>query len=166
MKYYAIVNDVQLGPLDGPELIRLGLCGSTPVWAEGMPDWVPAAQVPELAALLTGAVQQPAHVPPTPQSAPQPQYAPGSPAAMPPCPPSYLAWAIIVTILCCVPFGIVAIVKSAAVNSAYQNGDYDSALRNSKQAQTWILVSVVTGLVASVLLGVMQFFAGVGLAGL
>ncbi|MEM9680949.1 MAG: CD225/dispanin family protein [Bacteroidota bacterium] len=60
----------------------------------------------------------------------------------PPRPQSYLALAIISTILCCLPAGIVSIVYATQVNSAYEDGNYDKALSASKNAKTWGLVSV------------------------
>lgn len=60
----------------------------------------------------------------------------------PPRPSSYLALAIISTILCCLPTGIVSIVYATKVNSAYEDGNYDEAIRASKNAKTWGLVSI------------------------
>jgi len=57
-------------------------------------------------------------------------------------PANYLALAIISTILCCLPAGIVSIVYSTQVNSAYDEGDYDKANRASKNAKTWGIVSI------------------------
>lgn len=48
-----------------------------------------------------------------------------------PKPPNYLALAIITTILCCLPLGIVSIVFSTQVNSKYAIGDYDGAMKAS-----------------------------------
>lgn len=44
--------------------------------------------------------------------------------SVPPCPPTYLALSIIVTALCCLPFGIVGIVKSSSVSREYAIGNY------------------------------------------
>ena len=41
--------------------------------------------------------------------------------------PNYLVQAILVTIFCCLPFGIVAIVFAAQVNSALAAGNYEAA---------------------------------------
>jgi Interferon-induced transmembrane protein len=60
----------------------------------------------------------------------------------PPRPSSYLALAIVSTILCCLPLGIVSIIYATKVNSAYEDGNYDQALSASKNAKTWGLVSV------------------------
>lgn len=58
-------------------------------------------------------------------------------------PNSYLALAIISTIICCIPAGIVSIVYATQVNSAYEDGNYAKALSASKNAKTWGIVSIV-----------------------
>ena len=73
----------------------------------------------------------------------------------PPRPDSYLALAIISTIICCLPLGIVSIVYATKVNSLYADGNYDEAIRASKNAKTWGLVSVgvaVVGLLIYILI--------------
>lgn len=47
--------------------------------------------------------------------------------SVPPCPPTYLALSIIVTVLCCLPFGIVGIIKSSNVSKEYAAGNYAEA---------------------------------------
>ena len=74
-------------------------------------------------------------------------------------PPNYLAVAIITTILCCLPAGIVSIVYSTKVNSAYDSGDYAGAERASKNAKTWAIVSAVAAVVVFII-----YFAIFGLA--
>lgn len=60
-------------------------------------------------------------------------------------PDSYLALAIISTILCCLPIGIVSIVYATKVNSLYADGNYEEANKASKNAKTWGLVSIGIG---------------------
>jgi hypothetical protein len=60
--------------------------------------------------------------------------------------PNYLDQAILVTIFCCLPFGIPAIVFAAQVNKKLAIGDYDGALKNSKKAKTWCWISCWVGL--------------------
>nr|MBD5377304.1 DUF4339 domain-containing protein [Bacteroides sp.] len=162
MKYYVILNDVRLGPLDLAEARRLPLTPDTPVWAEGMADWAPASQVGDFADMFAGRPFG-GNTPPSfgsqtqgspfanPQTAFSPGYAPGmsNSGAMPPRPDNYLAWSIIVTLLCCLPLGIVAIIKSAAVNPAYDRGAYEEAYRASTSAKNWIITSAVIGVVVS-----------------
>ena len=66
--------------------------------------------------------------------------------------PNYLAQAILVTIFCCIPFGIVAIAYAAQVNGKLETGDYAGALRTSNSAKTWCWVSLWVGL-GTILLG-------------
>lgn len=63
------------------------------------------------------------------------------------CPETHLAKAIIVTILCCWPFGIPAIVNAAAVSNAFAAGNYDLALQKSKDADKWSNVSIICAVV-------------------
>ncbi len=65
---------------------------------------------------------------------------------MPSCPPTYLALSIIVTVLCCLPFGIVGIIKSSSVSKEYALGHYAEAQGASKQAKTWSIVGICCGL--------------------
>ncbi|MDE5924867.1 MAG: CD225/dispanin family protein, partial [Muribaculaceae bacterium] len=60
-------------------------------------------------------------------------------------PPTYLAWSIVVTLLCCIPAGIVAIIYSSQVSSKFYADDLAGARRASERAQIWIIVSFVTG---------------------
>ena len=61
--------------------------------------------------------------------------------------PNHLVWAILVTIFCCLPFGIVAIVYAAQVNGMLNAGDYEGARRASNSAKTWAIVSMALGLI-------------------
>ncbi len=67
------------------------------------------------------------------------------PSAVPPCPPTYLALSIIVTLVCCLPFGIVGIINSNNVSKEYASGNYAGAQEASKQAKTWSIVGICCG---------------------
>lgn len=64
-------------------------------------------------------------------------------------PPSYLAWAIISTLCCCMPFGIVAIIYASKVNSLWLRGDAYGAQKASQRAQLWTILAIVLGLIAN-----------------
>lgn len=66
-----------------------------------------------------------------------------------PCPPTYLVWAILSTICCCLPFGIVAIIKANEVSSCYARGQYDDALIASADAKKWCVIALICGLIWS-----------------
>ena len=75
-----------------------------------------------------------------------------------PKPPNYLALAIISTIICCLPLGVVSIIFSTQVNSKYVAGDYEGALKASKNAKLfWILAAVVGVVVAIIYFSVVGF---------
>ncbi|HLV39616.1 CD225/dispanin family protein [Xanthomarina sp.] len=61
-------------------------------------------------------------------------------------PNSYLALAIISTILCCLPFGIVSIIYATKVNALYEDGHYEKATSASKNAKTWGIISIAIAL--------------------
>ncbi len=86
--------------------------------------------------------------------APPPAYPPqyGYGAAAPgPMPDNYLVWAILTTIFCCVPLGIVSIVYSTQVSSKYYAGDYVGAAASSENAKKWAIWSAVASVALTVL---------------
>ncbi len=60
--------------------------------------------------------------------------------------PNYLAHSILVTLFCCVPFGIVSIVYAAQVNGKLVTGDYAGAVDVSNKARKWCWASFAVGL--------------------
>ena len=86
---------------------------------------------------------------PEPQPQPQPQQQPVN--QMIPRPKSYLALAILTTIFCCLPFGIVSIVYAAKVDNAWNAGLYADAEEASNKARKWALAGIITSLVAWVI---------------
>lgn len=71
-------------------------------------------------------------------------------------PNNYLVWAILTTILCCLPLGVVSIVFSSQVNSKWAMGDAQGALKASNNARNFAIASAVAALVIGV---VWLFFA-------
>ena len=70
---------------------------------------------------------------------------------MPQKPDNYLVWAILSTLLCCLPFGIVAIVKSSKVDTLWYAGNHAEAIQASNDAKKWSIISAVVGLVGGLL---------------
>jgi len=60
--------------------------------------------------------------------------------------PNYLTQSILVTLFCCVPFGIVAIVNASRVNTRAMAGDVEGARDASENAYKWVIISLVCGL--------------------
>lgn len=81
-----------------------------------------------------------------PQSQPQPAPAAAPNAAPQPTqeikPDSFLAWAIVSTLLCCLPAGIVAIVYASQVDSYWFANNHEASRRAARLARTWTWVSV------------------------
>lgn len=64
----------------------------------------------------------------------KPQYAPEN----------YLIWAILSTLFCCWPVGIVSIVHATKVESKFNQGDYNGALDASQKAKKWAIISAIS----------------------
>lgn len=118
-------------------------------WAErlGVPfDAETAANTPKPDEIAEGSIP-----PPVPgQHAPVPEMPPMLPEREP-MPPTYMVWAILATLCCCLPAGVVAIVFSSQVSSKYYMRDYEGARRSSRNAEIWIIVSIVAGIIFNAL---------------
>jgi hypothetical protein len=66
-------------------------------------------------------------------------------------PKNWLVEAILVTIFCCLPFGIVGIVFASQVNSKYSSGDYSGALQASREAGKWTKIGFWLGIAGAVI---------------
>ncbi|MCL2683377.1 MAG: CD225/dispanin family protein [Bacteroidales bacterium] len=67
-----------------------------------------------------------------------------------PMPPTYLWQSVVVTVFCCLPLGIVAIVFAAQVSSRWHGHDYDGAMHSSKVARNIAFFSFVIGLIVHI----------------
>jgi hypothetical protein len=115
---------------------------------EGGTDWRPLVTFTEFAELF------PAEVPPPPGARP-PMTGASAPATSswtPPAPqpgiPTYLPHAILVTLCCCLPFGIPAIYYSAQVTRKLDAGDVEGAREASRKARMWFWIAFGLGAVA------------------
>lgn len=156
MDYHIARNNQQLGVFPETE-IRAGLAAGTfnasdLVWCEGMSAWKSAAEVFGEA----GKVPPPVAAPVAPAQVPPP-------AARPPKPNNYLVWAILATVLCCIPFGIVSIVYASQVDSKYVTADYAGAEESARLAKVWFWVAAIAG--GLPLVGAAVFFGGSMLLG-
>ncbi len=75
---------------------------------------------------------------------------------------SHLVPAILLTIFCCLPFGIVAIVYAARVQAFLVSGQNAMAQEASKNAMMWCLVSFGSW-VAIIIIYILLFFVIAGL---
>ncbi len=86
-------------------------------------------------------------------SQPPPGYPPQQPAGQ--APNNYLVWSILATLFCCIPFGIVAIVKSTQVSGLWQSGQYAEAQAAADSAKKWVMWSVVAWVVSIIIYGIL-----------
>ena len=150
MDYYIIRDNRRQGPFSMEQLKEAGLARDTKVWREGLAGWTDAADVPELADLA---------LPP----APPPLGETGRGAnetERPPMPKTWLAESIVVTLLCCIVFGIIAIIYSTQVESNYLMGNSELAEYKSRQARNMVLWGIGTGIgLCMIYIGFMVFTA-------
>ncbi len=78
-------------------------------------------------------------------------------------PKNWLVESILVTILCCLPFGIAGIVFASQVNTKYAAGDYNGALQASKDAGKWTKIGFWVG-VGWIILSVIWVVFVIGVA--
>lgn len=110
-------------------------------WTTGMTNWLPLSQL-----FPAGAAMPPPPAPSVPMAAPAYSH-----TAQPvgPKPSSGLVGAILVTLFCCLPLGIVAIVFAAQVDSKYSVGDYEGAQKSASRAKTFMWWGFGIGLAGS-----------------
>ncbi|MCK4345982.1 MAG: CD225/dispanin family protein [Bacteroidales bacterium] len=71
-------------------------------------------------------------------------------------PKTWLVESILVTLFCCLPFGIAGIVNAAKVESRFYAGDYEGANRASEQAGKWTKIGFWIGLAVIVIYGIVM----------
>ena len=152
MEWYYAKHGERKGPVTIATLRSMMVTGEVAqtdlVWREGMSDWLPAGQVPEISGSDTVADGSLSPAPPNAGEAPVGAsgtgVSPGPTAAA--RIPNYLVQSILVTIFCCWPLGIPAIVFAAKVDGLVAQGDIAGAMDASRKAKTWSWVSFGAGL--------------------
>ena len=74
----------------------------------------------------------------------------------------YLIFAIISTLLCCLPLGIVAIVYASKINSLQKNGDYAGAQNAAKKAKLFTIISAAAALIVTIFYIIFAVVIGIG----
>ena len=116
-EYYILNGSEQQGPYTIDQL-RGRVTPQTYVWREGLADWVQAINLPELSAVLL----------------PEGSVSPSGVVK----PKDYLVESILVTLFCCMIFGILGIVYSVQANSAFSSGNITAANEFSAKAKQWV----------------------------
>lgn len=178
MEYWIIKDNAPCGPFDEEQLAGLNITADTPVWYDGLSDWIPAADVKEFAGLVYNTIPSVPQEVIVEQVTVQPAYGSGGneqvatvtatitekpviyvpadaiPAGYVPvmqgelkCPPTYLVWAILSTIICFLPLGVCAIIFSTKVKKSFNAGDYAKASKMSEHTALFIILSLVMWLI-------------------
>lgn len=63
------------------------------------------------------------------------------------CPKTWMTESILVTLFCCLPFGIVGIINASKVSSLYAQGLFAEAQLASDNAKKWTKIGFIVGLV-------------------
>jgi hypothetical protein len=81
-------------------------------------------------------------------------------------PKNWLVESILVTLFCCLPFGIAGIVFASQVNSKFASGDYPGSLKASQDAGRWTKIGFWVGIIWVVLWLIFVFaFGGMAILG-
>jgi Interferon-induced transmembrane protein/GYF domain 2 len=180
-KYFYILNGQQIGPLSIEELKANNITRETMIWCEGMGDWEQAGKIAELSSLFgdlppslpTNLAQtNPQNYNSPQQNAgyqnPTPQYGNPNPTqdqlsitnGVPP--KTWLVESILVTLFCCLPFGIAGIVNASKVESAFYAGDIFGAQHASDQAAKWTKWGFFSSIIA---IGLYLLFVAIFIGG-
>lgn len=158
MEYWIIKDDKQCGPYTLEQLMEMDLHQGTPVWRQGLADWLPLSKVQEMDMSQVETIVKetiietaPATAKTTVLCAPVGDIPTGYVAVttdgVPKCPPAYLVWSIIATVLFFLPLGVCAIFSSTKVKKYYEAGEYDKASRMSERTALFVILSLVVFLI-------------------
>ena len=163
--HYTDANGTQQGPIDQSsfdQLVQTGIITpGTLVWNEDMNGWRPLSTVqgsitpPPLKAAPVG---QSPNLPPTGPGVAN-LGAQGS-FPMQVKPDNYMVNSVLVTLFCCWPTGIVAIVNSGRVDKLWFAGDYQGAQEASRGAKKWGHITMVCALLFGVIYGLAIWATG------
>ncbi|MBO5699766.1 MAG: CD225/dispanin family protein [Bacteroidaceae bacterium] len=152
-EYYFITPDNKRGgPVLPEKFAEKGITEDTLIWKSGMADWTPAGMVDEVKAFVVPQIKKA-----TEQELSSKPNEPISAAGfmrngvLLPKPDNGMLWAILSTICCCIPLGIVAIYKASKVNTLYYLGQYEEAVLQADSARRWALAALITGILLSVI---------------
>ncbi len=136
----------EYGPISLEQLKQWVLEGrlnkQSKVLPEGTTEWRTVAELPELDVIM-------------PPDAPSNFTSLGAGANI----PNYLWQSIAITVCCCLPFGIVAIVYAAQVKSKAGIGDLAGAQEASNKAKMWCWIGFGVGILINIIVIALQFIA-------
>ena len=142
-KYFYSDGTNKFGPYTKEELREMNISPHTLIWFQGLTDWLPANNFPELYE-----VYMPSTPPPVKSSTSSFNYEDHT-TQQPP--KTWLVESILATLFCCLPFGIVGIVNASKVESRFYAGDIDGANKASADAGKWTKLGFWIGMVSIVI---------------
>lgn len=142
------------GPFSLEELKEQKISRNTMVWHHPMEKWRPAEEFPELQEMF---VLEPPKPPIAARTEERNTGAGFSYGRRPPR--SWLVESILVTLFCCMPFGIAGIVNAARVESRFSAGDLEGAQRSSDEAGKWTKIGFWLAVAGAVIYGVFMVIA-------
>ena len=153
--YYATADRQRHGPVQAEQLRALARDGAidadTLVWREGFEQWRTLADAAaELGIAPLPAATLPSAPPPhDPYRVAPAAVAPQAPVFRPQVEfvPNHLVWAILSTLFCCWPLGVVAIVYATRVDARRAGGDVAGAWDASRKARLWAMWSALSVLI-------------------
>lgn len=169
MNYYVATPTGQhAGPFSVEELISRGITPDTLVYNSQLDGWTKASMVPEIVKAMYGTTPRnsvPNVQAENTQQSFQGYQQYGAQSGMPQpapviAPKTWLAESILVTLFCCLPFGIVGIIKAASVDSLFRAGDYEGAMKASQSAGKWTKIGFFCGLAVVLFYLILGLIAG------
>jgi hypothetical protein len=159
--YYANAGEERQGPVSAGQIKllfqRQQIDHQTQLWCEGMYDWMPLGALARQFD-LDGAAMDGAQVPTNPYARPAASGQVGTGPKLPPV-PNHLLWAILTTLFCCLPMGIVSIVYAVKVDRHRADGDLQAARAASRAAGQWAFWSAAVCVILLFLIALGEFLA-------
>lgn len=146
-KYFYTDGKEKFGPFTIEELKGKNIERDTKVWFEEIKDWTPAGEITELSSIFSATPPPISANTVTPPPPPQQTSTGFNTQNAPLVPPkTWLVESILVTVMCCMPFGVVGIINATKVEGKFYAKDYIGAQKASDDAGKWVKWGAGTGL--------------------
>jgi hypothetical protein len=76
-------------------------------------------------------------------------------------PDNHMIWAILCTLFCCLPLGIISIINAAKVDSLYRTGDYEGAYKAAEDAKKYALWGAIPAAIIVVIYIIVGILAAI-----
>lgn len=171
MLYYYVDSD---GATKGPFPLNYfktnHINGHSWIWHEGLPQWIEAHTIPSLRQYMRNDIpvsfsakkgvidfeKERMHIP-SKDILPQTELD----VLRSRVPKTWLIEAILITIFCCIPFGVVAIVYASRVAPFWRRGLYGESIAASNKAGMWVKITVTITIIMWILYTVLWTFTPV-----